>query len=64
MNTGDRIRKLRLQQGLTQQELGRRCQMADSAIRLYESNRGNPTEKTLRRIADALSVSLVELVHE
>lgn len=57
MNLGERIRSLRLERGLTQKELGERCDMADSAIRRYESNRGNPTQKTIERIATALGVS-------
>lgn len=62
MSVGDTIRKLRKQQGLTQRELGDRCGMADSAIRRYESNRGNPTQETLQRIASALGVSISYLL--
>lgn len=36
--------------------------MADSAIRYYESNRGNPTQETLQRIAAALGVSVGQLI--
>lgn len=36
--------------------------MADSAIRRYESDRGNPTEKTLKRIAKALSIDFFDLM--
>lgn len=57
MSIGARLRALRLRRGLTQKELGERCGMADSAIRRYESGRGNPTEKTLCRLAAALEVS-------
>ena len=57
MSTGDNIRTLRKERGLTQKELGERCGMADSAIRYYESNRGNPTQKTIERIAAALGVT-------
>lgn len=61
MPIGSRIKSLRLQQGLTQKQLGDLCGMADSAIRRYESDRGNPTDKTLRRIAAALGVSMAYL---
>lgn len=64
MSVGARIKNIRVQQGLTQAELGRRCGMKDSAIRRYESGRGNPTEKTLRRIADALGVAIESLISE
>lgn len=59
---GERIRALRAMQGLTQKELGERCGMADSAIRRYESDRGNPTQETLQRIASALGVSVSDLL--
>lgn len=61
MTTGARIKALRTARGLTQKQLGDLCGMADSAIRRYESDRGNPTKKTLHKIADALNVPLSEL---
>ncbi|NBI19176.1 XRE family transcriptional regulator [Neglecta sp. X4] len=61
MPVGDRIRAIRTERGLTQKELGELCGMADSAIRRYESNRGNPTQKTLLKIAKALDVHLRDL---
>lgn len=62
METGNLIRELRVGAGLTQKQLGDLCGMADSAIRRYESGRGNPTEKTLQRIADALRVPVEALL--
>lgn len=62
METGNLIRALRVGAGLTQKQLGDLCGMADSAIRRYESGRGNPTEKTLQRIADALRVPVEALL--
>lgn len=61
MPIGENIKKLRIEKGLTQKQLGDLCGMADSAIRRYESGRGNPTEKTLKRIAAALNVPWYEL---
>lgn len=55
MTTGELIKAMRIEKGLTQKQLGDLCGMADSAIRRYESGRGNPTEKTLKRIAKALN---------
>ena len=54
MNLGEKIKQARQERGLTQKQLGDLCGMADSAIRRYESGRGNPTQKTLERIARAL----------
>lgn len=62
MTIGERIRELRLSKGFTQKQLGEKCNMADSAIRRYELGKGNPTEKTLIRIADALGVKVWELI--
>lgn len=62
MTIGERIRELRQQKGLTQKQLGDKCEMADSAIRRYESDRGNPTLDTLKRIAEALEVSTFSLL--
>lgn len=62
MSIGGNIRALRKRQGLTQKELGDRCGMADSAVRHYESDRGNPTQETLQRIAAALEVSVSDLL--
>ena len=64
MNSGELIRKERKAKKLTQKELGDLCGMADSAIRRYESGRGNPTIATLRRIAAALNVDLFNLIPE
>lgn len=64
MNLGERIRSSRVEHGLTQKQLGERCGMADSAIRRYESGRGNPTYKTVVRIANALGISWLDLVGE
>ena len=61
MGIGEQIKAARLKQGLTQKQLGELCGMADSAIRRYESDRGNPTEKTIQRIALALNMEPWEL---
>lgn len=63
MTIGERIRNLRIEMGLTQKQLGERCGMADSAIRRYESNRGNPTMETLERIASALDIHVMKLLN-
>ena len=55
------IKDLREKAGLTQAELAERCGMQDSAIRRYESGRGNPTEKTLQRIANGFSSAIAKI---
>ena len=61
MNTGEKIKILRIKKGLTQKQLGEMCGMADSAIRRYESERANPKLATLQKIAVALNVPIEEL---
>lgn len=62
MTIGESIREARLKKGWTQKQLGDKCNMADSAIRRYESDRGNPTIETLKRIANALEVDPYSLM--
>lgn len=66
MSVGENIKKIRLEKGLTQKQLGELCdpQIAESTIRRYELGRLNPKLTTLRRIKDALSVTLSELVDD
>lgn len=60
---GGKIREERIKQGLTQTELGALCmpKMKDSAIRRYELGRVLPKVGTLKKIADALNVSIAAL---
>lgn len=60
---GDNIKRIRTSKGLTQKQLGDKCnpKMADSAIRRYESRNAIPKRETLAKIADALEVSIFEL---
>lgn len=62
MTTGDKIRKVRKEKGMTQKELGRACGMADSAIRKYESGVITPKVGTLNKLATALDVPLMDLL--
>lgn len=59
---GDMIRKYRKEKGLTQQQLGDLCGIADSNIRKYESGKQNPRIETLQRIANALGVDIYDLM--
>ena len=75
MTTGEKIKAVRISKGMTQKQVAEKCQMADSAIRKYESGKVNPKPKTIQRIADALGVpasdlfdddyvSIVQVVHD
>lgn len=62
MTIGDNIKKIRIEKGLTQKELGELCGMADSAIRRYEKGPLVPKLSTLNKIADALGVPISLLI--
>ena len=67
MHVGDNIKRIRIEKGLTQKQLGELCDMADSAIRRYENGGANPKPKTILRIANGLGVhfgALIENVPE
>lgn len=64
MNEGLRIKKYRLEKGLTQKELAERCGLFDSAIRRYESGRQNPKKETLEKIAAALEIPVTKLLFD
>ena len=61
MNIGDKIKKLRINKGLTQKQLGDLCGIADSAIRRYESGKVTPKLNTLKKLSYALDISINEL---
>lgn len=63
MEIGQKIKKARLERGLTQQELGAIVGVQKSAIAKYESGRVvNIKRSTLQKIAKALSLRPSELI--
>ncbi len=68
MNTlGERIRALREARDMTQSDLAKRCgwdSAGQARIGNYEKNRREPNLADLRKIAQALGVSLMDLVNE
>jgi transcriptional regulator with XRE-family HTH domain len=57
----DAIRELRAERNLTQQDLAMKAGLTLGAIARIETYRVNPTWLTVRDIAAALDVSMVEL---
>lgn len=55
---GDRLRKAREEKKLTQGELADKTGFQPSAISHFESNRRSPSFDNLKKLADALNVSL------
>lgn len=64
MNQNEKIKKLRLQRGFTQKELGEKSGISESTIRKYELGQRNPKFETLSKIASSLGVSAVSLLDD
>ena len=59
---GENIRKVRLEHGLSQEEVAHRVGIVSSYYGQIERGRRNPTIGVLGRVADALEVPLAKLV--
>ena len=64
MDIGKKIRSLRLQRGLTQQELGDRCELSKGFISQLERNQASPSIATLMDLLECLGSSLQEFFRE
>ena len=64
MTTGQRIREERKKAGLTQKKLGERIGVAYQTVAQWENDLRNPKPKTLQRIADALSISVLDIMSD
>ena len=62
MNIGSRIRSIRKNKGFTQIEVAHKANIAVNSLRNYESNKRQPNMEQLRAIANALDISLSELI--
>jgi transcriptional regulator with XRE-family HTH domain len=57
-----RIRQLRTERGLSQAKLAVMADMDPATLNRLEQGKGNPNLRTLERVADALNVSVAELL--
>ena len=64
MNLGEKIKRMRLQKGLTQEELADRCELTKGYISQLENNLNSPSIATLTDILAALGSSLAEFFQE
>lgn len=62
LTIGDRIRALRKEKGLTQQELAQKLGVSASMVGQYETNVRKPKLETLEKFASSLGVSITEIV--
>lgn len=58
------VQKIRLQQGLSQEELANKCQLHRTYISLVERNKRNITLKNIEKIAQGLDVESYVLLQE
>lgn len=58
MEVGKKIKRFRTSFSLSQKELAQRAGMSEPAIRNYELGNRTPSEKQLKKIADALGISM------
>lgn len=58
---GDRLRKLRAERSLTQEDLAERAQLAREYLSKVESGHRNPSLDVIARLARALDVGLEDL---
>ena len=56
-NIGERIRQIRKQRGITQQELAEKLDVSFQQVQKYESGQTNMTVNRLSRLADALEIT-------
>ncbi len=64
MDIGYKIRSLRIRRGLTQQELGDRCELSKGFISQLERNLASPSIATLTDLLKCLGSSLPEFFNE
>ena len=59
---GDKLRKWRIDSGLSQQELAKAIGARPKSISSFESGETEPNWSAIKKLAEALNVPLVELV--
>lgn len=64
MTLGENIKRIRKERGLTQKELGKISGINEAQIRRYElgGKNSNPKVETIKKIADALNVKIIDLI--
>lgn len=64
MTLGEKLKKLRLENSLTQEDLARKIFVTRNAISKWETNRGIPSIDSLKNLANEFKVSLDYLLNE
>lgn len=58
MSFGDRLRKLRLENNMTQEDLSKKLNVSRATVGRYETNERFPDKNILKEIADTFEVSI------
>ncbi len=64
MDTGNKIKAMRVKLQLTQEELANRCELTKSYISLLENNKTSPSIQTLTHILEVLGTTLSDFFYE
>ncbi len=62
MEFGNKLKKLRMDEGMSQEDLSRELSVSRQAVYKWESNRGYPDIDNLIRISDIFNVTIDELI--
>lgn len=62
MTIGERIKKIRLEKGMTQKEIAESIGIATNSFSRYEIGEREPNLEMINRIANALNVSPIQLI--
>lgn len=62
MNAGEYIKKHRQKKGLSQKKLGEKLGVSQQMIGQWENGNSNPKVETIQKIADALDITLDDLI--
>ena len=63
IRVGKRIKTIRVEKKMSQQELATACDFEKASMSRIESGKANPTLLTLRKISSALDIHISELFH-
>ncbi|SFT76842.1 cupin domain-containing protein [Sedimentitalea nanhaiensis] len=64
MDIGGRLRNMRETRGLTQRDLAARAGLTNGAISLIEQNKSSPSVASLKRLLDAIPITMSEFFSE
>lgn len=62
MNIGDNLKKIRKNKKMTQEDFGKLVGLSTNTVQRYELGKRQPTIETINKIAEALGVSINELI--